>query len=308
MGLKMFRYISKRILLSVFAIFLIITITFFIMHAVPSSPFVTEKAITPAVMQQLNAKYGLDKPLIQQYVIYLGNAATLDFGESMYYRGRTVMSLIMNGFKTSMELGLWAAGIAIVVGIFLGAVASIKRNSFVDKVILVFTTASVSLPSFVIGVLLLWTFGVWLPIFPTTGDAPGGLVMPIFALMLYPAAYITRLMRSSMLDVLGQDYIRTANAKGVSKTKVLFKHAMKNAITPVVTYIGPMLAYIVTGSVVVERIFSVAGLGKHFVNSIMNNDYPLIMGTTIFLAILMIVMNLICDILYKVLDKRIDFS
>ena len=308
MSVKMLKYILKRLLLSVLAIWIIITITFFIMHAVPSSPFVTEKAITPQVMQQLNAKYGLDKPLGEQYLIYLGNAFRLDFGESMYYRGRTVMDLVMGGFQTSMQLGLWAAGIAIVVGIFLGSVAAIRRNSLLDKIILVFTTASVSLPSFVVGVMLLWAFGVWIPIFPTTGDSPGGLIMPIFALMMYPAAYITRLMRSSMLDVLGQDYIRTANAKGVSKTKVLFKHAAKNALTPVVTYVGPMLAYIVTGSVVVERIFSVAGLGKHFVNSIMNNDYPLIMGTTIFLALLMIVMNLLCDVLYKVLDKRIDFS
>ncbi len=308
MNSKMLKYVLKRFTLAIFTMFLVITITFFIMHAVPSSPFVKQKALTQSVINTLNEKYGLDKPLFEQYVIYLGNASKLDFGESIYYRGRTVMSLVMEGFRTSMKIGLWAAGIAIVVGISLGSVAAIKRDSLLDKIILVFTTASVSLPSFVIGVFLLWTFGVWWPILPTRGDAAAGLVMPIVELMLYPEAYITRLMRSSMLDVLGQDYIRTANAKGVSRAKVLFKHAMKNALTPVVTYAGPMLAYIVTGSVVVEKIFTVAGLGRHFVNSIMNSDYTMIMGTTIFLATLMVFMNFICDILYKVLDKRIDFS
>ncbi len=308
MNTKMLKYIAKRLVLSLFAIFLIITITFFIMHAVPGSPFAKPKALTPAVIEELTKKFGLDKPLFEQYLVYLGNSAKLDFGESIKYQGRNAMDLILNGFKTSIQLGLMAAGLALALGVFLGSISALKRDSKLDKAILVFSTASISLPSFIIGVILLWIFGVWWQILPTRGDAAGGFVMPVISLMLYPMAYIIRLMRSSMLDVLSQDYIRTANAKGVSKSLVIFKHAMKNALTPIVTYTGPMLAYIITGSIVVEKIFSVAGLGKYFVNSIMNSDYTMIMGTTVFLAMLMIGLNFICDIIYKILDKRIDFS
>lgn len=306
--MKMIKYVLKRLVLAVFTIFLITTITFFIMHAVPSSPFIKQKALTQAVIDALNEKYGLDKPLFEQYLIYLGNVARFDFGDSIKYRGWSVMDLVLTGFKTSAKIGLTAAVIAIVLGVVLGALSAIRRDSFWDKFILVFSTGAVSLPSFIIAILLLWIFGVWLQILPTRGSEPGGLVLPVVALCLSPMAYIIRLTRSSMLDVLGQDYIRTANAKGVSKQKVIFKHALKNALTPVVTYAGPMIAYIVTGSIVVEKIFSVAGMGEYFVKSIQDSDYPMIMGTTIFLSILMILMNLLSDILYKVLDKRVDFS
>ncbi len=308
MDSKMLRYTIKRLLLAIFTIFLIITITFFIMHAVPSSPFNKPKALSQAVIDGLNRKFGLDKPLGTQYLIYLGNVLRFDFGESIYYKGRQVLDLILTGFKVSAKLGLTAAGIALVTGVALGALAAIKRGSKLDKVILVLTTGSVSLPSFVVAVILLWLFGVWWPIMPTRGDLSGGLVMPVIALMLYPSAYITRLTRSSMLDVLGQDFIRTARAKGVKESKVLFTHALKNALTPVVTYAGPMIAYIVTGSFVVEQIFTIAGLGKYFVTSMQNMDYTLIMGTTIFLSMIMIFMNFLSDICYKILDKRIDFE
>lgn len=308
MDSKMLRYTIKRLLLAIFTIFLIITITFFIMHAVPSSPFNKPKALSQAVIDGLNRKFGLDKPLGTQYLIYLGNVLRFDFGESIYYKGRQVLDLILTGFKVSAKLGLTAAGIALLTGVALGALAAIKRGSKLDKVILVLTTGSVSLPSFVVAVILLWLFGVWWPIMPTRGDLSGGLVMPVIALMLYPSAYITRLTRSSMLDVLGQDFIRTARAKGVKESKVLFTHALKNALTPVVTYAGPMIAYIVTGSFVVEQIFTIAGLGKYFVTSMQNMDYTLIMGTTIFLSMIMIFMNFLSDICYKILDKRIDFE
>lgn len=308
MDSKMLRYTIKRLLLAIFTIFLIITITFFIMHAVPSSPFNKPKALSQAVIDGLNRKFGLDKPLGTQYLIYLGNVLRFDFGESIYYKGRQVLDLILTGFKVSAKLGLTAAGIALLTGVALGALAAIKRGSKLDKVILVLTTGSVSLPSFVVAVILLWLFGVWWPIMPTRGDLAGGLVMPVIALMLYPSAYITRLTRSSMLDVLGQDFIRTARAKGVKESKVLFTHALKNALTPVVTYAGPMIAYIVTGSFVVEQIFTIAGLGKYFVTSMQNMDYTLIMGTTIFLSMIMIFMNFLSDICYKILDKRIDFE
>ncbi len=308
MDSKTLKYILKRFFLSFLTIFLIITITFFIMHAVPSSPFSKEKALTESVRKALEAKFGLDKPLLQQYTIYLKNAIQLDFGESIHYKGWSVIELIMTGFKTSMLVGIIAAGLALTLGVILGSLAAIKRESLIDKVILVVTTASVSLPAFVVAIVLLYVFGVMWRIFPTRGDTAAGLIMPIISLMAYPCAYVTKLTRSSMLDVLGQDYIRTAHAKGVMPRKVLFKHALKNALTPVITYAGPMIAYVVTGSIVVEQIFSIAGLGQYFVTSIINSDYTMIMGTTIFLSVIMVGMTFLCDILYKVIDKRIDFS
>lgn len=308
LSIRTLKYVLKRLLLMILTLFLIITITFFVMHAIPTSPFNKAKALPPAVIEALEAKFGLDKPLGEQYIIYLNNVIHLDFGESIYFRGQSVMKLITEGGKISAKLGLTSAGIALAVGVVLGAVAALRRDTWLDKTIIVFTTASVSLPSFVIALLLLFTFGLWWPILPTRGDVPGGLIMPIIALTLYPAAYVTRLTRSSMLDVLGQDYIRTAYSKGVSRRKVIFKHALKNALTPVITYAGPMIAYIVTGSFVVEQIFSVGGLGKNFVNSIQNSDYTMIMGTTIFLSVIMLFMTLLSDVLYSIVDKRVDLT
>ena len=219
-----------------------------------------------------------------------------------------VIDVIADGMRTSVKLGLIAAGIALVFGIVLGAVAALRRNKLIDKVIMVITTAFVSMPSFIMGTLLLLLFAMRWPIFPANGSTAEGLVLPIITLSLYPMAYITRLTRSSMLDVLGQDYIRTAKAKGVSGGKIIFGHALKNSLIPVITYFGPMLAYIVTGSLVVEQIFAVPGIGRNFVSSITNRDYPLIMGTTIVLATLIVIMNLVSDILYKVVDPRITLE
>ena len=308
MSTKMTKYIGKRLLLAVVTVLLTICITFAVMHAVPSSPFNKAKALPPAVIAALEAKFGLDKPMSDQFFIYLGNVLRLDFGESIYFRGMQVLDILKEGFKTSARLGLSAAALALVLGVFLGSLAALGREGIGDKLIQVITTALVSLPSFVLALVLLWIFGVWWPILPTRGDMPLGSLMPIISLSLYPMAYVTRLTRSSMLDVLGQDYIRTAYAKGLVKYRVIFKHALRNALTPVVTYAGPMIAYIVCGSFVVEQIFSMAGLGKHFVNSIQNSDYTMIMGTTILLSVVMVTLNFICDILYTVIDKRVDFS
>ncbi|MBQ8002877.1 MAG: ABC transporter permease [Clostridia bacterium] len=296
-------------LLAILTVWIVITVTFFVMRAVPGGPFMGEKAITPAAQAALEAKYGMDKPLMEQYTTYLSDIVTrFDFGPSLKNRGRDVMDVITDGFKTSIPLGLSAACIALVTGVILGAVAALRRNKFIDKVIMVITTAFVSMPSFIMGSLLLIIFAVKFPVLPANGAAEGGLVLPIITLALYPMAYITRLTRSSMLDVLGQDYIRTARAKGVSPSKVIFKHALKNSLIPVATYFGPMLAYIVTGSLVVEQIFAVPGIGRAFVSSITDRDYPMIMGTTIVLAALIVVMNLISDILYKVIDPRITLE
>lgn len=309
MNSKTVGYIIKRVLLAILTIWVVITITFFVMHSVPGGPFASEKAITPAARHALEAKYGLDKPLFTQYTTYLKDIVTkFDFGPSLKLRGRQVSDIIMEGMKTSALLGVIAAAIALVVGIVLGAVAALNRNKLFDRIIMVITTAFVSMPSFIMGTLLLLLFAVSWRILPANGDAAGGLVLPIITLSLSPMSHITRLTRSSMLDVLGQDYIRTAKAKGVSKWKIIFGHAMKNSLIPVITYCGPMLAYIVTGSLVVEQIFAVPGIGRTFVKCIINRDYPLIMGTTIFLAALIVIMNLVSDILYKVVDPRINLE
>ncbi|MEE1356428.1 MAG: ABC transporter permease, partial [Clostridia bacterium] len=306
MNTKTLSYILKRIGLALLTIWIVITITFFVMRAVPGGPFLGEKAISEAAKAALEAKYGMDKPLFQQYITYLKDIVTkFDFGPSIKQRGRDVIDIIISGMKTSAKLGLAAAGIALVCGTVLGSVAALRRNKFIDRVIMVITTAFVSMPSFIMGTFLLLMFTVQIMLFPANGASKGGLVLPIITLSLSPMANITRLTRSSMLDVLGQDYIRTAKAKGVSSTKIIFSHALKNALIPVVTYCGPMIAYIVTGSLVVEQIFAVPGIGRAFVSSITDRDYTLIMGTTIVLAILIVVMNLVSDILYKVIDPRI---
>ena len=309
MNSKTLMYILKRIVLAIVTVWVVITITFFVMRIVPGGPFMSEKAISETAQAALEAKYGLDKPVTEQYFTYLRDIVTkLDFGPSLKQRGRMVADVIYDGMRTSVKLGLIAAFCAGIVGIVLGSVAALRRNRPVDKIIMVITTAFVSMPSFIMGSLLLVAFSVKLSIFPANGAEAGGLVLPVITLALYPMAYITRLTRSSMLDVLGQDYIRTARAKGVDGMHIIFGHALKNSLIPVITYFGPMLAYIVTGSLVVEQIFAVPGIGRAFVNSITNRDYPLIMGTTIVLATLIVVMNLVSDILYKAVDPRITLE
>lgn len=309
MNSKTLLYILKRVGLALLTVWIVITITFFVMHAVPGNPFLKEKALSEEAIAALNAKYGLDKPLIVQYFTYLKNIVTkFDFGESLEKEGRDVLRIIMDGMKTSIKLGLSAAGLALVCGIVLGSVAALRRNKLIDRVIMVITTAFVSMPSFIMGTFMLLLFTITWHIFPANGTTAAGLVLPTVALSLSPMANITRLTRSSMLDVLGQDYIRTARAKGVSSTKIVFVHALKNALIPVITYCGPMIAYIVTGSLVIEKIFAVPGIGRPFINCITARDYPLIMGTTIVLSILIVAMNLISDILYKVVDPRINLE
>ena len=309
MNSKTLMYILKRVGMAVLTVWIVITVTFFVMHAVPGGPFMSEKAVSAAAQEALEAKYGLDKPLMVQYLTYLKDVVTrFDFGPSIKLRGREVLDIILDGMKTSAKLGLFAAGLALVEGIIFGSVAALRRNKFIDKAIMVMTTAFISMPSFIMGSLMLIVLSVQLGWFPANGESAKGLILPVIALSLSPMANITRLTRSSMLDVLGQDYIRTARAKGVSPEKIIFGHALKNALIPVITYCGPMLAYIVTGSLVIEQVFAVPGIGRYFVSSITGRDYPLIMGTTIVLALLIVVMNLISDILYKVVDPRITLE
>jgi oligopeptide transport system permease protein len=302
-------YVVKRVLLAIVTVWVVITVTFFVMHAVPGGPFIGEKAVSESVMKAMEAKYGLDKPLGVQYLTYLSDVVTkFDFGPSLKQKGRSVNDIIFDGMKTSAKLGLIAAVIALISGVILGSVAALRRNKIIDRIIMIITTAFVSMPSFIMGSLLLIAFAINLKWFPANGASKNGLVLPVLTLSLYPMAYITRLTRSSMLEVLGQDYIRTAKAKGVSGMKIIFGHALKNSLIPVITYFGPMLAGIVTGSLVVEQIFAVPGIGRAFVNSITGRDYPLIMGTTIVLATLIVIMNLVGDIMYKVVDPRITLE
>lgn len=266
----------------------------------------SEKAVSQQAQEALQAKYGLDKPLIQQYFTYLWDALHGDFGESLKQRGRTVTSIIFSKFPVSAKLGGISALVALVMGITFGCLAATYRNKWIDRVISVIATTGIAVPSFVICTLLLYFFGAKFKLLPTHGlTSPKHYIMPVLALSFYPTAYIMRIMRSSMLDVLNQDYMRTAKAKGVKPFMRTFKHALRNAVLPVITYTGPMFTGLLTGSFVVEKIFTIPGLGGQFISSISNRDYTIIMGTTIFLATLLIIMNTIVDIVYQIVDPRI---
>ncbi len=303
----MWRYALKRLLLAIVTIFIIITITFFAMNAIPGGPFEKEKAPDPAVQRVLEARFHLDKPLGQQFIIYLENLMHGDFGISLK-SGREISQVIGESFSISAKLGGLAALTAVVFGLIFGSVAALTRNKWPDRVIIFFTTLFVSVPSFVLATLLLLIFCLKLGWFQVWSANSQAYLLPIVSLALYPMAYITRLTKSSMLDVLGQDYIRTARSKGLMEWVVIFKHALRNALIPVITYVGPMVAYILTGSLVVETVFTIGGLGSKFVTGIINRDYPMIMATTIFLATLMVIMTLISDLVYKAVDPQISFD
>lgn len=305
----MLKYIGKRLVMAVVTIFTVATLTFFIMNLVPGGPFMSEKAISPEAQAALEEKYGLDKPLFEQYITYMKGALHGDFGDSLKQRGRTVSEIIATKFPVSAQIGGLAVLLALLIGVPLGCISALNRGKIVDNVIIVVATCGIAVPSFVVCTLLLYLFGVnlgWLPTFGLTSWKH--YIMPVIALAFYPTAYITRLMRSSMLDVLGQDYMRTAKAKGLSEFVSLFKHALRNAILPVVTYVGPLLAYTISGSFIVEKIFTIPGLGGEFIGSITARDYPIIMGTTIFLATLMVIVNVLVDIVYTIIDPRIKLK
>ncbi|SHI77399.1 ABC transporter permease [Thermoclostridium caenicola] len=303
------RYIVKRVFLAVVTIWLVATITFFLMFMIPGGPFLAEKSPSPATLEALNRKYGLDQPVIVQYKNYMLNLLKGELGESIKQRGRTVGDIISRGFKVSARVGGISILVSVLIGVPLGCVAALNRGKWLDNLIMVVATFGIAVPSFVISTVLMLIFSIKLDLLPTYGlTSWQHYIMPVIALSFYPTAYISRLMRTSMLDVLGQDYMRTAKAKGLSQFKMLFKHALRNAILPVVTYLGPLIAYTLTGSFVVEKIFTIPGLGNEFISSITGRDYTMIMGTTIFLASLVIIMNLVVDIAYKIIDPRIKLK
>ena len=301
------KYIIKRVLLAVLTVLVISMITFFAMNAIPGGPFNKEKAVNAATMAALEARYNLDKPVPVQYVMYMKNLLHGELGVSLK-NGREISAIIGESFPLSAKLGIWAATLAIFFGIILGSVAALMRNQLPDRLIVFFTTLITAMPSFVIATVLLYVFCLKLGLVPAFTAGSNNFVLPVIALMFSPMAYITRLTKTSMLDALNQDYIRTARAKGVPQMKVIFLHGLRNALIPVITYVGPMIAAILTGSMVVETIFNIGGLGSKFVAGITNRDYTLIMATTIFLATIMVIANLITDIVYKLIDPRIKLD
>ena len=297
-------YCLKRIGLAVLTIFCIIAITFFSMNAIPGGPFDAEKAPSPEIKQVLMERYNLDKPLPEQFAIYLGNLLKGDFGVSIK-TGRSITETILSSFTISLQIGLYAVIVALIFGLILGCVAAAFANRWPDRIIVSVTSVIVSVPSFVIASVLMLVFCLklkWVSVWSATDP---NYILPVISLAVFPMANIIRYTKSSMLDVLGQNYIRTARAKGLEEWLVIFKHAFRNASIPIITYIGPMIAGVLTGSVVIETVFTIGGLGFQFVNGITNRDYTLIMGTTIFLATIIVLVTLVSDLLYKVVDPRI---
>lgn len=303
----MARYIIKRIILAIVTIFLICLITFFLMHAIPGGPFNREKALSQATIDALNARYNLDKPVFEQFLLYMKGLFRGDFGVSLK-NGREIVAIIGESFPTSAKLGLLAMAVALVCGTVFGSLAALMRNKWPDRIIVFMSTLFTAVPSFILATFLLLLFCIQLGWFPVWNANETHYLLPVIALSAYPMAYTTRLAKTSMLDALNQDYIRTARAKGVSKWKVIFKHALRNSMIPIITYAGPQIAYIITGSMVIETVFTIGGLGSKFVTSIGNRDFTLIMAVTIFLAVLMVIASLICDLVYKLVDPRINYD
>ena len=303
------KYIIKRVLIGFVTLFVLASVTFFLMKATPGSPFSLAKYKTPEALAAAEAKYNLDKPLVEQYVIYLKGVAQGNLGESMINTGRSVSYYIKTGFPVTARLGLIAFVLALVGGIALGTGAALSRHKWVNNLCMFVATIGVSVPSFLIAMIMLIVFGVQLHILPFIGlNSPLNYIMPALSLAFYPIAMIARLTRSSMLEVMNQDYIILARSKGTPYKKVVIKHALKNAMLPVVTYAGPMFAFMLTGSFVIESVFSIPGIGSAFVSCITTRDYPIIMGLTIFLGFLVITFNLITDILPAIIDPRIKLD
>lgn len=299
------RYFIRRVLTIAVALWLVVTITFIIMHSVPGGPFQSEKAIPPAIQDNLNRHYNLDEPAWKQYCNHLVNLAHGDFGPSLKCE-KSVNEIIRTGFPVSASLGVVAVCIALLGGITAGIVSALHRNRWPDRLLMVIITIGISIPSFILASFLIYLFTYrcqWFP--PAMWGTWQHAVLPALALAALPMGYIARLTRAGMLDALQQDYIRTAFAKGLPASAVIFRHALRNALTPVITYLGPLIALVFTGSFVVEHIFAIPGLGRHFVTSIENRDYPLIMGTTVFYSAFLMMMNLIVDITYTLVDPRV---
>ena len=307
----MLKYTFKRVLSGLVTILILITVTFFLMRSLPGSPFIKgEQRMPPEMLARLNAKYGMDKPLFTQYLTYLKNIFTGDFGESFKKANSTVNDMIARGFPVSARVGAVAIIFSLLLGLTLGITSAVKRGGLLDSFSMVFATVGISIPLFVTAVLLMYLLaGGVFRVLPTYGlTSYRHYVLPVTCLSFRPVAYIARMTRSSMLEVMEQDYIRTARAKGVAEFWVIVKHGLRNAILPVVTYLGTLIAALLTGSFVVERLYAVPGIGKYFVDSISGRDYNVILGITVFFGIFVVICNILVDIFYGVIDPRVKMS
>ena len=302
----MLKYALKRLATSLITIFLVITLTFFLMQMVPGGPFLGEN-VNPKITERLLQQYGYDQPVIVQYWRYLSSMFQGDLGYSMVVKsGYKVTDVILGSFPTSGKLGFIALSIALILGIPLGVFAAMRHGTHFDRSFIFLSSLFVSIPSFIMTIMLMLIFASWLKWLPVAYlDNWTSYILPISGMAIYPMFHLGRLTRTTMLDVVSQDYITTARAKGLSTGKIMFKHALRNAVIPVITSLGPTIAGIMTGSFVVEKVFAIDGMGKYFVNSISSRDYPLIMGTTIFYGILLIFCNYVVDLLYGIIDPRI---
>jgi oligopeptide transport system permease protein len=305
----MYSYILRRLGMMAVTLFAIITLTFFLMHAVPGGPFVSERMLAPEIAAALNAKYGLDLPIWQQYFNYLGRIVSFDLGPSFKYPGVSINSMIAAGLPVTLQTGLLSVICVVAVGVPLGITAALNRNRWPDTTVMAIATLGVAIPSYVIATVALYVFALRLGWVPTFGlDNWRGYILPVFALSGFWISFVSRLTRSSLLETLEQDYMTTARAKGLKPAQILIKHGLRNSLLPVVTVLGPVVANLVTGSFVIEQIFALPGIGRQFVLSITNRDYTAIMGITIFYAAILMVMILIVDLLYVWLDPRIKLT
>lgn len=304
----MIRYIGKRLIGSILTIWVVISVTFFLMRLMPGGPFDSEK-LTEQAKANMEAKYGIDKPISEQYEMYLNNVLHGDFGESMVFPGRNVTDTIKTSFPASAKVGLLSVLTSVIVGVVLGIISALKKGKWQDSTIIFIVTLGITIPSFVISAVLIYFFTVKFRLLPATGlEKWTNYIMPVIALSMASTAFITRLTRNKLLDVLKSDYIRTAKAKGLGKRKVIFKHGLRNSLIPIVTYIGPLIANILTGSFIIEKIFAIPGLGNEFVQSVTNRDYSMLLGVTAFYCTLLVVLGFIVDILYMIIDPRIQLD
>lgn len=310
------RYIARRLLLLIPVLLFISVVTFSLMHSVPGGPFTREKALPEEIIRNLEKHYCLDEPLWKQYAQYLiggcgdsKGVLRLDFGPTFSSRSRTVNDIFRDNLPVSMQLGLWALLVAVVIGLPLGVVAALKQNTIWDYLSMGIAVFGVSLPNMVMGPLLIWIFALGLGLLPVAGwGKPSQVIMPVLALGATESARIARLTRASMLQVIREDYIRTARAKGLTERVVTIRHALRNALIPVITILGPLFAYLVTGTIIIEMIFGIPGMGRFFVTSITNRDYPVIMGTILLYAVVLVLANLLVDLTYAFLDPRIRYE
>ncbi|MCF8720383.1 oligopeptide transport system permease protein [Nitrospina gracilis Nb-211] len=302
-------YFLKRLLQGVPVLIVVATITFLIMHAVPGGPFDRDKKLPPEILANIEAKYHLDKPVWQQYLLYMGQLVQGEMGPSYKYIGRDVTDIIRDTFPVSLTLGLLAVLVTLGLGVPAGVISAARENTLVDRTCIFIATLGISLPSFVLGTFLILVFSHilhWLP--PALWEGPRHMLLPALALGAGFAGYIARLTRTTVLDVLSQDYIRTARAKGLKESTILIKHALLNSVTPIVSVMGPLTAGLVTGSFVIEFIFSIPGMGNYFITAVTNRDYPLIMGVTLVYAVLIVLANIAVDLLYVKLDPRVRLT